>query len=197
MDIPSFPGWINGHHVPYLDVYRQLIVPADDMPELEAGWTLLCNLRDGRIPSRELAGAVERAGLTRKLDRYQGMAAFVASDMRRRRSSTAIQRTADSQVDGAAHTASVSAQDEITTVQAARQYGLSDETWRRLAKDGKIRGVKGPRDAWILSRADVIAETERRRGRGTGGGKRPGAAGSAGDAGRAAGGSGEGRERAA
>ena len=196
MHVAPIPGIVNGQRVPYLDPLRQLIAVPDDLAELARGWALLCSLRDGRIPAREIAGAVERAGLTGRLDWYRDTAALGASDLERYRRGAA-QRAAGAQIDGAAHTAPVSPQDEITTTDAASRYGLSDETWRRLAKDGKIRARKMPRNVWMLSLEGVIAETRRRRGRGTGGSEGPGTAGAACDPGGAAGGRGGSGERAA
>lgn len=97
------------------------------------------------------------------------------------------------------HTPPPSPQDEITTTEAARQYGLSDETWRRYAKSGRLparKGYEGKRPVWLLRRGDVIAELERRRTHGTGGSARPTQE-RTGDPGRAAAGSAGSRGRAA
>ena len=62
--------------------------------------------------------------------------------------------------------------DEITTTVAEREYGLSAETWRRLARDGKISfrwhadhtGLLNRRTR-MLNRAEVAAEMKRRGSR--------------------------------
>lgn len=169
---PEPPGLVNGHATPYADRFGQIIAVPQDLPLLRAALTLLCSLRDGRIPPRDLPGALERAALTKRLDLYRDLAVAGARRLESRAARYApapgARPAARPQVGGGAHAPAPLAEDEITTVEASRKYGLSDETWRRMARDGTVPARKAPRDAWMLTRAGVIAETERRRERGTG-----------------------------
>lgn len=192
MQVPSQAGRdASGRRVP-VRAYDQMIAPPDDMPELARAFALLCSLRDGRIPAREVAAAVKHAGLTAQLDRYRSLSAELAeafaiqlANIAQRRAE--LSRPAPAVLRGG-EAAAASAAEEITPGDAADQFGRTPRRWQQLAQEKKVASRPGPRNTLRLSLADVIAYDRKRRGRGTGGGEGP--RGSAGDAGGSPGGSG-------
>jgi hypothetical protein len=185
----------DGRRIPTSDYFSQLIAPPDHQAELARGFTLLCSLRDGRIPAREVRAAVRRAELTAVLDDYRDLARALADYVAAVRARAAETRHAATPpgVLGPAIAPASSVPEEITTSDASRLYGLTAVRWQQLAVAGgtrrcRIRARKDARNVWWLSRADVIAYIRGRSGRDPGGSEGPG--GPAGDPGRPPGGCG-------
>jgi excisionase family DNA binding protein len=166
MPIPDLVGLIDGRPVPTRDRWLQTTVQPEDATDL-ADWLEYAIARlEGTPPPVSLR-------VTAKLEAYARFYRKTATEFASRHASAAARQAP---VVGPGHAPPVSEHDEITTAQAADLTGLSDEHWRRMAKDGKIRARQDTRKAWLLSREDVIADTGRRRGRGASDGEGPGPA---------------------
>jgi hypothetical protein len=158
---------------PFLNRWRELTVPPEDLAEL-AGWlAVLIGYISGRFPPASARQPV----VSRKLAAYADLARRGAADF------AAAQHRAAAGRDCAPATRRVlapaqplsSSGEMITVTDAAVLLGVKPQRVRQLAGSGRISGRKTARDVWELDRGSVIACGEqRRRGRGDGGGEATG-----------------------
>ena len=143
---------------PQLTRWGELVVPPEDLAEVSAWLTELCEYRSGRARP----AAVKQTRVTAKLSTYTELAERGARDVAAGRAAAlAAPRPAAPPVVALAQAPPPSAVDEITTSQAADITGLSAERMRQLAASGRVGARRTAHRARLLDRADVIALTGR------------------------------------
>jgi predicted membrane-bound mannosyltransferase len=153
---------------PNLSRWHELTVPPEDLAELAAWLTELCEIRSGRTRP----GSVPQRRVTTKLAAYRDLVERGAREVAAARAAACAAPTpARLPVVAPAQPPASSEEEWITTQDAHNLTGLTQESMRILAASGKVRARRTAGRAWLLDRDDVIALTRGRSTDGTGSSK--------------------------
>jgi len=142
---------------PHLDRWHQLHVPPEDLAELAAWLTEVCEIRSGHARP----GSVRQPRVTARLAAYRDLVERGAREVAAARAAAcAAASPALPPVVTAAQAPASSGTEEVTTTEAAALADKSAAWMRQLAASGRVRARRVGR-TWLLDRGDVIAMTGR------------------------------------
>lgn len=134
-------------------IHDGLVVPGDRCGELAAALDLLEAFVNGTAPP----ASVRAPRMSRTAEMIRTAARDAAVEHRQQLNRQAAANAQTPSFLSPAQTAPLSAEEMVTTEQAATVTGLTEQRIRQLAADGTIRGTKSDRNVWHLDRASVEA----------------------------------------